>query len=147
MQTSLILVIAGTLTATVLVFLIIYSLFRTIFAELEKAKIRRLQELERLRQQELERQRLYEEALAKQRAWEKTPLGRLKSVTKRVSKGASAAKGVAEGSGKVLQGGARLLFMMALQNMGSSGGHKGRVRVSGHNRSNGTYVKSYTRRK
>lgn len=71
MQTSLILVIAGTLTVTVFVFLIIYSLFRAISAELEKAKIRRLHELERLRQQELERQRLYEEALAKQRAWEK----------------------------------------------------------------------------
>lgn len=77
MQTSLILVIAGTLTATVLVSLIIYPLLRTVFAELEKTKVRCLQELERLRQQELERQRLYEEALAKQRAYEKTPLGRL----------------------------------------------------------------------
>lgn len=148
MQTSLILVISGKLTATVLILLIVYSILRTVFVEVEKAKIRRLQELERLRQQELERRRLYEEALAKQRAWEKTPLGRLQSVAKGVSKGgASAAKGVAEGAGNVLLGGAGLLLMMALQNKGSSGGHKGRVRISGYKRDDGTYVKPYTRRK
>lgn len=148
MQTSLILVIAGKLTATILVFLIVYSILRRIFFELEKAKIRRLQELERLRQQELERRRLYEEALEKQRAWETTPLGRLQFVAKEASKGgATAAKGVAEGAGSVLLGGASLLLMIALQNKGSSGDHKGRVRVSGYKRDDGTYVKPYTRRK
>lgn len=148
MQTLPILFVIGTLTLALLVFLTVYFIVRTIVNELEKAKIRRLQELERLRQQELERQRRYEEALAKQRAWERTPLGRLQSVAKGVSKGgASAEKGVTEGAGKVLLGGAGLLFMIALQNKGSSGGHKGRVRVSGYKRSDGTSVKSYTRRK
>lgn len=147
MQFSLILVVTSILTATLILFAIVYFILRAIFASLKKARIQRLQEIERLRQEELERQRRYEEELAKQKAWERTPIGRFQSITKGVTKGASStAKGVAEGAGNVLLSGAGILLLIAL-NKGNTGTHKRGVRVSGYKRSDGTYVKSYTRRK
>jgi len=142
MQISLIFLIAGLWTATLIVFAITFFILKVVFASLEKARIQRLQQLELLRQEELERQRRYEEELARQQAWERTPIGRLQSVTKDAS---SVAKGLAEGAGNVLLGGAGLILLIAL-NKGNTG-NKGRIRVSGYKKGNGTYVKSHTRRK